>query len=64
MRRSRIGRAWMGNLGESQTNIRRRRIGRRMAWIGNLGVPAALDRPAGSIELLNKDNFKLDQKER
>ena len=54
----------MGNLGESQTNIRRRRIGRRMAWIGNLGVPAVLDRPAGSTELLNNDNFKLDQKER
>ena len=42
-----------------QRDLRRiRRIGNRRAWIGNLGSPAAaLDRPAGSTELLRKEKL-------
>ena len=43
-----------------QRDLRRiRRIGNRRAWIGNLGTPAAaLDRPAGSTELLRKEKLR------
>ena len=42
----------------SQADMRRSRImGKRRDWIGNLGTPAALDRPAGSTELLNKEKL-------
>ena len=44
----------------SQRDLRRsRRIGKRRDWIGNLGPPAAaLDRPAGSTELLSKGELR------
>ena len=43
----------------SQRDLRRiRRIGNRRDWIGNLGTPAALDRPAGSTELLRMEELR------
>ena len=43
----------------SQRDIRRRRrIGNRRDWIGNLATAAALDRPAGSTELLRKEKLR------